>query len=303
MKKIMVFVLGFTVFSCAENEKEAKSECAQNQEVIVNDYEFHKMGDEQSPLLILFPDLGGNAQSTKENFNILTGAKSANVSVLLMNFNHHLFLSKADKDFLTEVLNGVIESYDLSPEKIVIGGFSSGGIVGALWSNHLIETNHTCKPQKVFVVDSPLDLVELFNNVTDVNSEAHEISITEAEFITNYFEKALNTEDSLVQKIAEVSPFNYATLDFGNIQRLDEVHFRLYTEPDSIWWKENRGFEFKETDAYQLIRFANTAKGKGWDKLELIQTTNKGINGNGERHPHSWSIVDPGEMMDWVLRD
>lgn len=303
MNKIITFVFGFLLFGCADNQKETKVDPVRKQLNHEDIYEFHKAKNEQSPLLILFPDLGGNAQSTKESFDILTVAKEANVSVLLMNFNHHLFLSEEDKRFLTGMLDNVIENYDLSPNKIVIGGFSSGGIVSASWSNHLIEANHRCKPQKVFVVDSPLDLVELFKNVTDVDSSSHEISIAEAEYITDYFKKALNTEDSLIQRIAEVSPFDYETLSFENINRLKSIQLRIYTEPDSVWWKENRGFRFDETDSYQLIRFANVVNGHGWNALELIQTTNRGFNANGQRHPHSWSIVNPEELIQWMLKE
>ncbi|MCH2231176.1 MAG: hypothetical protein MK105_12610 [Crocinitomicaceae bacterium] len=302
MKKSITFIAFVILLGCTQSSTKMESEPTNIQEFSKEDYVLYKTQNERSVLLIVFPDLGGNAESIKESFNILSTAKEANISVLMMNFNHHLFLSKEDKNLLTEVLNDVIKSHKLSPDKVVIGGFSSGGIVSSLWSHHLLEINHAFKPQKTFVVDSPLDLVELFNNVTDVDSASHEISMEEAEYIINYFEEALNTKDSLIQRITEVSPFNYATLNFENIERLNELDFRIYTEPDSVWWKENRGFEFKETDSYQLIRFAASAGEHGWDNLQLIQTTNKGYRSNGQRHPHSWSIVDPKELIEWILK-
>ena len=151
-------------------------------------------------------------------------------------------------------------------------------------------------------MDSPLDLVQLFNNVTNVDSSSHEVSLEEAEYITNYFEEALNTKDSLIQKIGKVSPFNYSSLNFENIEKLKAIDFRIYTEPDSIWWKANRNFKFNETDSYQLIIFAKIAREHGWNNLQLIQTTNKGYRNNGQRHPHSWSIVDPKELIEWIQK-
>jgi alpha/beta superfamily hydrolase len=183
MKKQIAFIAFVILVGCTERETETKHESINIQE----DYVLYKTKNEQSILLIVFPDLGGNAESTKENFNILNTAKEADISVLMMNFNHHLFLSKEDKNLLTETLNDVAKPHNLSPDKVVIGGFSSGGIVSSLWSNHLVEINHVLKPQKTFAVDSPLDLVELFNNVTDVDSTSHEVSIEEAEYIINYF--------------------------------------------------------------------------------------------------------------------
>ncbi len=303
MNKAALLVVPFLIWGCSEYKMNTTSNPIQIQKVIEEEFELHKTNNDQSSLLILFPDLGGNAISTQESFHILPVCSGANVSVLLMNFNHHLFLSKEDKIHLTNTLDNLIKHHDLSPEKVIIGGFSSGGIVSALWSNHLIETNHGFKPQKVFVVDSPLDLVELFNNVTDVDSLSHEVSIAEAEYITTYFKDALKANDSLVHRIAEVSPFNYSAMNFENIKRLKEVDLRIYTEPDSLWWKENRGFEFEETDSYQLIRFANIVKANGWNNLQLIKTANKGFRNNGQRHPHSWSIVDPKELIKWISKE
>ena len=302
MRKTITLFLGIVLLSCGESETHKQRESESARTMADDTYEFHSAENNQGPLLILFPDLGGNAQSTKESFSVLPVAKEANVSVLLMNFNHHLFLSEANNAFLTRVLEDAIKRENLNPNRIVIGGFSSGGIVSVLWSNNLLETNHRWQPNKVFAVDSPLDLVALFKNVTDVDSTSHDISLAEAEYITEYFEKALDAKDSLIQRIAEVSPFDYSTLNFDNIRQLREVDFRLYTEADSMWWKENRGFEFEETDSYQVIRFATIAKTKGWNRLQLIQTTNKGYRANGQRHPHAWSIVDPKELMEWVVK-
>jgi hypothetical protein len=302
MKKSIIIIASFFLLGFAESASEMKSEPTNIQEVIKEDYVLHKTQKEQGILLIVFPDLGGNAESTKESFNILSAAKEANISVLMMNFNHHLFLSKKDNFRITGILNEVVKLNNLSPEKVVIGGFSSGGIVSSLWSNYLLEINHAFKPQKTFAVDSPLDLVELFYNVTAVDSLSHNVSMEEANYIINYFEEALNTKDSLIQKIAEVSPFNYATFNFKNIERLKEVDFRIYTEPYSVWWKQNRGFDFEETDSYQVIRFAKSAKEFGWNNLQLIQTTDRGYRPDGNRHPHSWSIVNPNELIAWILK-
>ena len=302
MKKSITFIAFVILLGCTQSSTKMESEPTNIQEFSKEDYVLYKTQNERSVLLIVFPDLGGNAESIKESFNILSTAKEANISVLMMNFNHHLFLSKEDKILLTGILDSLITYYNLSPKKIIVGGFSSGGIVSTLWSNHLIKINHEFKPQKVFAVDSPLDLVQLFNNVTNVDSSSHEVSLEEAEYITNYFEEALNTKDSLIQKIGKVSPFNYSSLNFENIEKLKAIDFRIYTEPDSIWWKANRNFKFNETDSYQLIIFAKIAREHGWNNLQLIQTTNKGYRNNGQRHPHSWSIVDPKELREWIQK-
>jgi len=36
--------------------------------------------------------------------------------------------------------------------------------------------------------------------------------------------------------------------------------------------------------------------------IKLSETQNKGIRGDGARHPHSWSIVDQEELIEWILK-
>ncbi|MDX6747060.1 hypothetical protein SHK09_09685 [Polaribacter sp. PL03] len=39
----------------------------------------------------------------------------------------------------------------------------------------------------------------------------------------------------------------------------------------------------------------------GGDNIKLINTKNRGYRANGERHPHSWSIVDEKDLINWIL--
>ena len=272
----------------------------QSSVIETEDYELHLTGDLKSKLLIVFPGLGQNAESIKEAFKILSPAAEQNTSVLLMNFNHRLHLTQEEESELTDLLELTLSQNNLVPEEVIIGGFSSGGIISVLWSDYLMENEDRPQPNQVFVIDSPLDLKELYFYVTDVDSSSHPLTLQEADFITNYFVQAFPESENVIDEIPSVSPFDYASGSLKNIARLKEIPLRVYTEPDSTWWRENRGFEFEATNGFQLTRFAEFAQSQGWDKLELIQTKNKGYRPNGDRHPHSWSIVDVDEFMDWI---
>jgi hypothetical protein len=49
-------------------------------------------------------------------------------------------------------------------------------------------------------------------------------------------------------------------------------------------------------------RAVNLLRAAGNDDAELVITTGKGYRRDGERHRHSWSIVDEAELIEWVLR-
>jgi len=265
-----------------------------------NDYKIHLTGDRESTLIVIFPGLGQSIEMVEESFEILKPAITRNVSVLLLSFNDKLHLSSSDKKVLTNQLDQIISDYNLSPHKIILGGFSSGGIISCLLGQSLLASNHPYAPDQIFVIDSPLDLKELYIHVTGIDSTAHSISKEESSFLTNYFSDVFPESKDILSDIPKVSPFDFETGNLTNISMLQRIPMRVYTEPDSVWWMENRGFEFEATNGFQLTRFVEYSKSQRWEKLELIQTKNKGFRPNGNRHPHSWSIVDVDNLLDWI---
>ncbi|MGB1031854.1 MAG: hypothetical protein ACPGWM_04530, partial [Flavobacteriales bacterium] len=263
-------------------------------------YELYKVEKDQKALLILFPGMGGNAENIRASFDVLEAAEKNQVSVLLLNFTNLLFLDEEQKLNLTERVNQIIAKEKLNTDHVCIGGFSSGGLMSVLWSDYLIESKSNIDVQKVFLVDSPLDLVQLYTIVTDVDENSHDMSKREADYLIGYFQERLPQEGNLLDHIAKVSPYLEDGKNFENIKNLKNLDFRIYTEPDSAWWKENRGSEYKESNAFLLENFKGAADAAGWKNVELIKTKDKGYRANGDRHPHSWSIVDSHELMLWI---
>jgi hypothetical protein len=55
-------------------------------------------------------------------------------------------------------------------------------------------------------------------------------------------------------------------------------------------------------NAYYIEQLAIQLKAEFGDKnIELIQTKNRSYRSKGQRHPHSWSIVDEEELIRWIL--
>ncbi|MBL0339898.1 MAG: hypothetical protein IPP71_02680 [Bacteroidetes bacterium] len=51
-------------------------------------------------------------------------------------------------------------------------------------------------------------------------------------------------------------------------------------------------------DQTAMIQLLNDMGNK---KAEFINSYQKGYRIEGNRHPHSWSIVEPVECMNWIL--
>jgi len=103
-----------------------------------------------------------------------------------------------------------------------------------------------------------------------------------------------------MSKYENYSIFTSETNNFDNIINLKNVKIRFYTEPDTLWWKKNRMADFDQMNAYYLEQLSDLLKKAGFKQVEYIATENKGYRANGQRHPHSWSIVDKKELIEWV---
>ncbi len=266
------------------------------------DYELIKLSESKA-LLIVFPGGGSTSKETKEEFKIIEKATKKEISVLLMNFNRHLWIEKKDSEKLTKLITSIIKNNNLKTDKIFIGGMSLGGTVALTLSNYLVETYSTLKPKCVFVVDSPIDLFALYESSQKdiLRKDFSEERLAEPKWIINYFEEQFGGKDSLLTNIQKVSPLTLTTKNIDNIKNLKNEKLRFYTEPDTLWWKENRQTDFESTNAYTLQKTKELLSKKKWNNVELIQTINKGYRANGERNPHSWSIVDTDDLINWIL--
>lgn len=301
MKKLIILIFLISI-GCKEKKKDLRSASSEIIPVINEDYELIKIYDSKA-LLIVFPGGGTTSKETKENFKIIEKAKNNNISVLLMNFNRHLWIDDKDSQQLKVDLEKIIEENNLNTDNAFIGGMSIGGTVAISISDFLHESNSSLRPKGVFVVDSPIDLYALYqSSKKDVSrKDFTEERLAEPKFIIEYFESEFGKDDSLLQSIQKVSPVTLQTRNPKNISHLKNKKIRFYTEPDTLWWKENRQTDFKSTNAHILQKTHALLNDKGWKNVQLIQTKNKGYRINGERHPHSWSIIDVDNLIDWIL--
>lgn len=249
--------------------------------------------------LILFPGGGATAQQTKTEFDIITAANAHGISVLLMN-RSYLWLDQTTTAPLAEDLESIFTKNQLETNNTYIGGMSIGGNVALTLSNYLLKNNSKIKPKGTFIVDSPIDLYALYeSSLKDTkNPNFSKERLAEPKWIINHFEQTFR-KDSLLENIKKVSPFTLKN-QFTSVPNLKNTKLRFYTEPDSLWWKEHRQTNFKSTNAYTILQIAKDLQSKEWRKFELIETENLGYRSNGERHPHSWSIVDVRALINWM---
>tara|TARA_R110002033_G_scaffold48501_1_gene94761 strand:- start:657 stop:1583 length:927 start_codon:yes stop_codon:yes gene_type:complete len=307
MHKIFIVLILFGLISCKDNKSQEKQNNvvkAELLEIIKEDYELYKPVQQAKAVLILFGGYPENAADIKREFSILEIAKNNDIAVLLLNYNQKLWLEENEKYQLAKQLQEIIENNELPSDTIFIGGFSSGGVVSLLISNYIVGMKQFyIDPKGVFIIDSPIDLVALYaSSEKNIERNFSEISIQESNWIIETLGSTFGNPNDELKKYENKSVFTYRSNYTNNVQKLKNTKIRLYTEPDTLWWKKHRMADFEQMNAFYIKELSERLKEQGFENVEYIATHNKGYRANGERHPHSWAIVDKKDLIDWILK-
>lgn len=302
---IILLIFGITISGQSRScNKRSDSIKKKYQEITTESYELSKPIGDINAVLILFGGFPENAATIKREFPIINKAKRNNIAILYMNFNRKLWINENEKVELSKSLQKIFSDHKLPSDNIYIGGFSSGGNICLLISNHLIKEQNTIQPKGIFVIDSPVDLLALYQ-VFEKNIERNfsETSIKEANWLLNIFNKELGNPKDGIKKFEENSPFTSISNDIKNVSSLNNIRIRFYTEPDTIWWKTNKQNTPEDLNAFSIEKLIIELNKKfDNEKIEFIKTKNKGYRSNGKRHPHSWSIVDKDNLINWMIQ-
>lgn len=308
MNKILGILLIFIVFISCENVENKKSETTlktQFQEVINDKYELVKPTNNIKKVLVLFGGFPEKPEDIKREFKIIEIVKENSIAVIYMNYNQKLWLKKNEKQNLAEQLQSIFIENKLPTNDIYIGGFSSGGNVSLLISSYLIENkNFKLNPKGVFIADSPIDLAALYrSSEKNLIRNFSEVSVQESTWIIKTLGEQLKNPNNDISKYQEYSVYTSESNNINNLKGLKNTKIRLYTEPDTLWWKKNRMADYDQMNAFYIKSLFEDLKKSGFNQIEYIPTKNKGYRENGDRHPHSWSIIDKEELIKWITEE
>jgi hypothetical protein len=298
-----IIILVLIAFSCkGQSEKINRSEKPKSEIIKTAEYELIK-SENQKGLLILFPCFPCDAENTLSEFKIAEISVKNDFSVLAMNLNQRLFLIQKEKQELAEQLTRIVNEQNLSEKNIFIGGFSSGGNISLLISDYLVKNKIQIQLKGVFIVDSPIDLLGLYGTAEkNLKLNFSKSSIEESTWIKNMFDKEFGNPSNGIKTYEQNSPYTFKTQYIDNLKGLEKLKIRFYTEPDLKWWKEYARNEYEDLNAFYIQKLSNKLKIEFRENnIELINTENRGYRANGERHPHSWSIVNEKDLVNWML--
>ena len=171
-----------------------------------------------------------------------------------------------------------------------------------LMGDYLAGTGSSIMPKGVFAVDSPIDILGLYeNSKKNVRRDLSDVSVQESKMIIDIMDAKFGKPEEGIEKYEKYAVFTTRTDNVQNLSNLKGIQIRLYTEPDQEWWKANRGYDYEETNSYFFEQLYKELSVQPGYQVEYIPTANRGYRSSGERHPHSWSIVDVDQLVEWML--
>lgn len=257
-------------------------------------------------VLVILPGGGESVEDVKKQISLHTLAVQKNLLVLIPCLNWGTTKREPEIQFLDTMFKQVIETHQVPKDKVVMGGFSNGGMIALTYAQKANREKGSTLiiPKAVFGVDPPLDYAHLWNHcVKDIERNVSEVAVAEGKWIIDSYTKDFGgSPEAFRENYVKHSIFSYSEKDGGNAKYLVNTPVLLYTEPDIRWQMENRRRDYYDLNCVDIAAMINFLQIQGNKDAEMVVTTNKGIRLNGARHPHSWSIMDSQHALNWILK-
>lgn len=210
---------------------------------------------------------------------------------------------KASQESLKEIILLVVSKYQLKGKDFYIGGFGIGGTCAVKYSELAVQENFEIKPKAIFAINPILDWERYYNGAkrivrlsvtTKVNDEIY--------YMINRIENEMDgTPLTALKNYHSQSPYSFSDTTQKAIKNLIEIPIMIISEPDIQWYLKDRNYDLSYSNIIDQVALINELQRLGNKNAVLITTTNKGYRmPNKVKHPNSWSIADPKQIIKWL---
>jgi hypothetical protein len=254
-------------------------------------------------VLVLLPGTWESPEYVlSSNKKLVQMAYEENLAVIVPSLNQRLAMNDHVLNLLNTAFNDAINKYKLPKGKFIIGGFSMGGLMSLRYTEMALQdsTKTTVVPKAVYSVDGPADLEGLYRNfrIKAEGSSPH----SEARYGLKEFDQSMGgPPDTFHSQYVYYSTYSRSEKDGGNAKYLANIPVRIYTDVDPNWWMTNRYLDMYDMNGLDQSAMILHLTKMGNKRAEFINAFGMGYRIEGNRHPHSWSIVNPAECLKWIL--
>jgi len=256
-------------------------------------------------VLVLLQGYGGKAEDNFPETKLFNVAYLNDILAISLSEGEKIYPDEQVNDLLNRTLADVVKRYAVAKDKFVVGGFSAGGTISMRYAEYCVENSNKAPiaPKGVFAVDSPLDLASIWRYFQrEMKKNYSEVGVFEAKMISAMMNKEIGTPETNPKKYNELTPFDHELTEAGNERFLKNMAVRVYEDIDVEWQLKNRRRSMYDSNILDASELINRLLLLGNEQAEFITAKQPGYRSNGMRHPHSWSIVDEVECIQWCLK-
>ena len=206
---------------------------------------------------------------------------------------------------LDDFIFTIQEKFNLFKTNFYLGGFSIGGSAAIKYAQRTSENSNLRIPNAIFAIDPPLDFERLYKSMQrelrlspDSNSNIFRVN-----FIKRIENEMGGKPSEVSNNYISLSPYSFDDQFQNGVSKLNNIPVRIITEPEIEWRLRERNTDYYSTNSIDCAAFINEINLKGNKNAILVTTIDKGYRkAINVKNPHSWSIADPVQTIEWLLK-
>jgi pimeloyl-ACP methyl ester carboxylesterase len=255
-------------------------------------------------VIVILPGGGETVEMVEKQVRLHKMATQKNYLVVIPSINWGTNKYYPEYKFLDTIFTQLIKQYKVSKKDFILGGYSGGAMLSlsyAIRANKYVDST-LIKRKAVFGVDPPVDFAHLWKHCeNDIARNFSESAVNEGKWIMDsYTQDFGGSPEMFPQEYINYSIYSHSEKDGGNAKYLLSTPLLLYTEPGIEWQMKNRRRDVYDLNCSDISAMINLLNLKGHPDANLVITNNKGRRLDGKAHPHSWSIMDNNQVLDWI---
>lgn len=256
-------------------------------------------------MLILIPDFNQTEEDLLARTELPSLAYHHGIVTIIIPCGKKLFADREVNRRLTEAIRKSLTAYELASNKVILGGFGSGGTIAIKYGEYCtkFERDYPINPAALFAIESHVDLIEAYRSIERrIANSVDQRVVLEGKISKNLFEKDLDgTPDSDGNLFANLTPFNRLDSQNENIKSLINTPIRLYNDTDITWNLKNKqisGYDLPGIAASEMVVQLNALGNKN---AEFVKT-NLDSRVIGEKANTKRTEVNENDLMLWILK-
>lgn len=267
---------------------------------------FYEMSPVNKPIgvLVIFPSGGQLVDDLLSEITLHQEAVKNDLLVIVPSYNWGTFRKVPDIEFLNGLFKQVVETHNVSKDKFVFCGLSNGGMISLSYAYQSNKSQNTfLKPKGVIALDPPLDYARFYRYCErEVARNYSPAGVGEAKFFLNSYNTIYHGgPDEFPQSYVEWSIYSHGAVKGGNTQYLTDIPVLMYSDLNTDFLINDRHRDLYDWNGLDIVAFVNQLKLNGNENATVVISQNKGVRTDGTINPHSWSILNTAQSMNWIL--